>query len=121
MTSKKTIDFIAVSTEKRSPRIEERFNLHIGEPYRFLVETTVYDGILSSYVLHLDQELHFLPVTVELKDGFCYRHNDSSEKIAFDHEILGEEECAKVREGNFGRILDVRGFQRIRSRLIKEG
>ncbi len=109
-------EFVMVSTDNRNKQVEEQFNMHIGKPYRFLVETTVYDGIMTRYLIHIDEEGGFLPVEVELRPGFCYRVNDPTEKIPFDEERLGPSELARVRGRNFGRIMDEEGF----SRIIKE-
>ena len=103
-----------VTADQRDEEMEKKFNMHIGKPYRFRIETTVYDGIMTEYTLHLNED-GFFPLSVMLEDGFCYRVNDPSEKIPFDRQLLRSGHMEHL--GEFGSIGDEDGFRRIRKQL----
>ena len=105
---------VNVDLENRQPELEQRFNLHIGKPYRCQVETTVYDGIMNSFEAHINPT-GFAILKVDLEDGLMFHPGDPSHKIPFDKVHLGYAETARM--GAFGSIVDEEGFERVRERM----
>jgi|TARA_B100001971_G_scaffold170929_1_gene163111 hypothetical protein len=99
------------SLENRNLGIEDKYNLHIGKPFRLQIETCVYDGLLTGCNIHVNDE-GFLLIGATLKDGLFYHAGDPSEKSLFEEFKAGPGEVGRNR--GFGRILDEEGFLRAR-------
>jgi hypothetical protein len=104
-----------LSLQNRNINVEERFNLHIGKPYRLQVQTCVYDGIMTECRISASHR-GFTLLGLTLENGLFYHPGDTSQKFLFDHFRAGSEEIKRM--GAFGSILDIEGFVRARDREI---
>ena len=100
--------------EERNPLMEHRFNLHPGKIYRAITRHLVYDGVLEGLQIHINDQ-GFIPTRIHLVTGFCYHPCDIHKAPFEDIVIPGE----AVGTGDFGRVLDEKGFWK--RRKILEG
>ena len=108
--------FREISRQGRDLKTEERFNLHIGKPYRVQIENCVYDGILS-YLRINDCGNTFQLLDIALESGLFSPCGDPADKHYFSQVELRPFETLKVRY--FGRIKDEAGFTRVRDQVKK--
>jgi len=105
--------------------VAERFNLHIGKPYRMIIagtnpaEAATFDGMMTKLTVQVDEKGFSLRELV-LEKGLSW--DECSEKKPFKKEVFGPPEDPE--EGytliGFGKIGDADGFQRARERIVKE-
>ena len=109
---------INVSEEDRNPTIEEKYNLHIGRPYRFEMETVVYEGIMIEYQIKTDERDKISPIRVVLKDGFCFLADNAHREARFSLEVLTDDELARVKR--FSLLPNGRRFPEAKDRSNEE-
>lgn len=97
-----------IDSNHRNPEIESRFNLHIGKPYRTMVDVCVYDGIMTSVKI-IDWEKTFQLLDVTLEEGLFFHAADPDDKHYLDN---GRFSPQKVTG-----IMDEEGFLRVRDRI----
>lgn len=112
--------FLDMTTKDKIPEIEDRYNLHMGEPYRViliginpLVQLT-YDGILTELSVFVDST-GFTIMNVVLEDGLTGR--DGSGRNYFSKESIS---TAENRILGFGSILDKKGFCNVRDKIKEQ-
>jgi hypothetical protein len=109
---------MSLSLKNREPKIEERFNLHIGHIYRVSIsgyrtdDSITYDGILTRLDAFFDDK-GFTLHEIELHDGI-ERFDLSGRRNLFDKKIVHRKDARIVA---FGSIIDEAGFYRAYQKL----
>jgi len=102
--------------------VAERFNLHMGAPYRFIIsgmnptDPATFDGVMTELSVVADRTGFSLKRLV-LEKGLSW--DNWSEKKPFAREEFNEQDGYRLI--GFGRINDPDGFFRARDRILKGG
>jgi|TARA_B100000315_G_C14426507_1_gene518091 hypothetical protein len=105
-----------------NPEISERFNLHMGSPYRIIIsgtnptDTQTYDGIMSKLTAFVDKK-GFTMLELTLENGITFDSYSPEERELFDKEVFIR---GNYRLIGFGSIIDKKGFYKVRDRLSEE-
>lgn len=110
--------------EGRFPGLADKFNLHIGKPYRFIIagsnpmDQLTYDGIMTKLCVMVDAK-GFTIKKLVLEKGLTFTTH--SEKKPFEREeFKGPNDPEEgYRLIGFGSIIDADGFYRVRERIVK--
>ena len=105
--------------------IAEKFNLHMGEPYRMIIagsnpmDKATFDGVMTELSVLVDPTGFRLKKLV-LEQGLTW--DDHSAKRPFEREDFTGPDDPKQGYHliGFGRIVNADGFYRARERIVKE-
>ena len=110
---------VNMDRENRNPELENKFNLHIGKPYRVQVQYVVHDGIMNECEILMD-ETGFRLMSITLEDGLFFDHRMPWEKFYMEGISFSGRSLSKGYLLAFQSIGDEEGFKRARDRIKEE-